>query len=98
MGRWGKLDKKGAIYVLDNGLGYCRQRIIDVLNGEKPDAEAECHSIRCELQHLKNLLYHDARSIVPISYLAKFERTYNANVKRLEKALKKHRIEDDWLP
>ena len=77
-GYWGKLDKKGIINVLDNGLAY-------VKDGLK-EKDADIDKMVAEFSRLHDLLYDRyTTQIVPLSYLVKFEKRAGTIIKILKK-------------
>jgi hypothetical protein len=77
-GYYGTVDKKSAFNILDNGLAFLKDEIKDI-NEDNKDRIIE------EFYRLEEFLYKEARNVVAMSYLVKFEKRLNTIRKKVEK-------------
>lgn len=77
MGRWGEVDKKKIIYVLETGTDYLK----DMVSTKEKDVD----TLWSDFRNLHDLFYNEGRELLSITNAVKFERKLNTIRKKLEK-------------
>jgi tRNA A-37 threonylcarbamoyl transferase component Bud32 len=76
-GRWGNMDKKKIVHVLDNGLGYVRDSL--------RDKSMDVNTAQNHYEDLKKLLYNEGRDLLSMSNKVRFESKLRTIKKLIEK-------------
>lgn len=77
MGRWGEMNKKKIVYVLDSGLGYVRDSL--------KDKSMDISTAQDHYEDLKKLLYNDGRDLLSVTNKVRFESKLRTIKKLIDK-------------
>ncbi len=78
MSRWGTIDKKNIVYILESGISYMRDKL-------KDNNKDDISSLWNDYTNLHNLLYNEGRQLLSMTNAVKFEKNLKTIKKRIEK-------------
>ncbi|MFQ3543572.1 hypothetical protein Q7A53_05755 [Halobacillus rhizosphaerae] len=77
MSKWGTVDKRSIVHILDNGLGFLKDEIKDQSRTKNQNEE--------DFYSLEQLLYNEGKELLSMTNQTRFEKRLNTIRKNMHK-------------